>query len=161
MAEQKQSEGIDIPFHFRRKPMPIAAELRPDWKVASLLMILQLSSIGGKSSLKRLHVLNWAVRTPQHREAFEAEFQSTLPLFGFNFRFEPAFSRAIDLATGEGFIDWIAGNRVKVTAKGARWISELLSDEKLMSDERQFLGRIGKRVTEKAANNMLSSKGSL
>jgi hypothetical protein len=62
---------IALPFRFTRKPMPIAAELRPDWKMAALLLILQLSSHGGKSSLKRLHILNWAIRSPEFREEFE------------------------------------------------------------------------------------------
>src|SRR6266566_9097393 len=46
MAEDKStySSDIDLPFHFKRKPMPIAAELRPDWKMAALLLILQRSS---------------------------------------------------------------------------------------------------------------------
>jgi hypothetical protein len=40
-------------FRFTRRPMAIAAELRPDWKMGALLLILQLSSRGGKSSLRR------------------------------------------------------------------------------------------------------------
>ncbi len=43
--------GIDKPFRFERRPMPIAAELRPDWKMATLLLILHLSSVGGKVRL--------------------------------------------------------------------------------------------------------------
>ena len=35
-------------FRFTRRPMAIAAELRPDWKMAALLLILQLSSAAAK-----------------------------------------------------------------------------------------------------------------
>ncbi len=62
---------IGLPFRFKRKPMPIAAELRPDWKMATLLLILDVSSYAGKSSLKRLHLLNWAIRSPQFQVEFE------------------------------------------------------------------------------------------
>ena len=42
MADQRDSlaAGINKPFSFKRRPMPIAAELRPDWKIATLLLIL-------------------------------------------------------------------------------------------------------------------------
>jgi hypothetical protein len=67
MANERLGREIDIPFRFKRKPMPIAAELRPDWKIATLLLILEVSSHAGKSSLMRLHVLNWAIRSPKYR----------------------------------------------------------------------------------------------
>jgi hypothetical protein len=100
MADEREglAAGISTPFTFRRRPMPIAAELRPDWKIATLLLILQISSHAGKSSLKRLHVLNWAVRSARHQKEFERARAQPQSLFGFQVRFEPAFARAIDLA---------------------------------------------------------------
>jgi hypothetical protein len=151
---------IDLPFRFRRKPMPIAAELRPDWKIAILLLLLHVSSHAGKSSLKRLHVLNWAIRSPKHRKEFEEAQKNPLPLFGFNVRFEPAFSRAIDLAVGDQLVSWVGGNRLQITPKGRRWIADILKDKSLMQDERDFLSRIGKSVTEKGAEEVLGSGGS-
>ena len=151
---------IGVPFRFKRKPMPIAAELRPDWKMATLLLILQLSSHAGKSSLKRLHVLNWAIRSPQFGTEFEEARANPLPLFGFNVRFEPAFSRAIDLAVGEKLVSWVKGSRLQITAKGKRWVAEILNDATLMQVQRRFLLKIGKSFTESAAEQVLGSKGS-
>jgi hypothetical protein len=161
MAEDKSTYGadIDVPFRFKRKPMPIAAELRPDWKMAALLLILQRSSHGGKSSLKRLHLLNWAVLSPRFRVEFEESRKDPLPLFGFNVRFEPAFSRAIDLAVGEGFVQWVDGDRLQITAKGIRWVSEIEKDESVMRAEREFFSKIGKSLTEKLAASMLKPGG--
>ena len=161
MAEDKStySSDIDVPFRFKRKPMPIAAELRPDWKMAALLLILQRSSHGGKSSLKRLHILNWAVRSPRFRVEFQQAQKDPLPLFGFNVRFEPAFSRAIDLAVGEGFVQWVGGDRLQITAKGKRWVSEIEKDESVMREEREFFSKIGKSLTEKSAASMLKPGG--
>ena len=151
---------ISLPFRFRRKPMPIAAELRPDWKMAALLLILQLSSHGGKSSLKRLHILNWAIRSPEFRDEFERARTSPMPLFGFNVRFEPAFSRAIDFAAAEQFVSWVKGNRLQISPKGRRWVNQILDDELLMQSEREFLLGIGKSVTEGASEQLLGPKGS-
>ena len=161
MAEERDSlaAGIDKPFRFKRRPMPIAAELRPDWKMATLLLILHLSSIGGKSSLKRLHILNWAVRSARHRAEFEQVRDRLSPLFGFQFRFEPALARAIDLAVGDGLVEWVGGDRLKNTTKGKRWIEQIEKDESLFQDERAFLKRIGKTITESMASEMISLKG--
>jgi hypothetical protein len=151
--------GINKPFVFRRRPMPIAAELRPDWKIATLLLILQISSHAGKSSLKRLHVLNWALRSAKHREEFEQARKQPSSLFGFQFRFEPAFARAIDLAVGDELATWVGGDRLQITPKGKRWIQQILRDESILHEERAFLKRIGKTVTENAASSMISLKG--
>jgi hypothetical protein len=161
MAEERDSIAADIdrPFRFKRRPMPIAAELRPDWKMATLLLILHLSSMGGKSSLKRLHILNWAVRSARHREEFDQVRDHLSPLFGFQFRFEPALARAVDLAVGDGVVEWVGGDRLKITTRGKRWIERIENDESLLQDERAFLKRIGKTITETMASEMISLKG--
>jgi tRNA(Ile)-lysidine synthetase-like protein len=74
-------------------------------------------------------------------------------------RFEPAFSRAIDLAVGEELVTWVGGDRLQISAKGKRWVKDILKDESLMREEREFLKKIGKTVTEKAAEQILGSKG--
>jgi hypothetical protein len=161
MARETNSlvAGIDRPFRFKRKPMPVAAELRPDWKMATLLLILHLSSVGGKSSLKRLYILNWAVRSAKHRDEFDQVRDHLSPLFHFQFRFEPALARAIDLAVGEGFVEWVGGDRLRIATKGKRWIEEIEKDESLLAVERSFLKRIGKTITESMASEMISLKG--
>lgn len=131
-------------FRFTRRPMAIAAELRPDWKIGAVLLILHLSSHGGKSSLRRLHILNWALRSSKNRAEFEQVREHQQPLFSFQFRFEPALGRAINLAVGEKLIEWVGGDRLQITAKGKRWVTEILKDEAVMQEERDFLQRIGK-----------------
>ncbi|MGH9427672.1 MAG: hypothetical protein ACRD2L_15380, partial [Terriglobia bacterium] len=160
MVDERDSlaAGINLPFRFERRPMPIAAELRPDWKMATLLLILELSSHAGKSSLKRLHILNWAVRSPKHREEFEQVRDQLSPLFGFQFRFEPALARAIDLAVGDDLVVWVGGDRLQITAKGKRWIKQILKDESLLRNERDFLSRMGKTITESMASEMIALK---
>jgi hypothetical protein len=142
-------------FRFIRRPMAIAAELRPDWKICALLLILHLSSRGGRSSLRRLHILNWALRSAQNRAEFEQVREHQQPLFSFQFRFEPALGRAINLAAGEKLVEWVGGNRLQITAKGKRWITEVIKDESVMQEEREFLTRIGKDITETLATEMI------
>src|ERR1700688_3288380 len=152
MDEEKSlTVGESQSFRFTRRPMAIAAELRPDWKIGAVLLILNLSSRGGKSSLRRLHILNWALRSAKNRAEFEQVREHQQPLFRFQFRFEPALGRAINLAVGEKLVEWVGGKRLQITAKGKRWITDILKDDSVMRDERQFLDRIGKSITEPLA----------
>ena len=156
MAEEGLTLEKAHSFRFKRRPIAIAAELRPDWKMGALLLILHLSSRGGKSSLRRLHILNWALRSPKNRAEFEQLREHKHPLFSFQFRFEPALGRAINLAVGEKFVEWVGGNRLQITAKGKRWITDIMKDESVMYQEREFLNRIGKDITEAIAAEMIT-----
>jgi hypothetical protein len=157
MDEEKSlTVGESQSFRFTRRPMAIAAELRPDWKIGAVLLILHLSSHGGKSSLRRLHILNWALRSSKNRAEFEQVREHQQPLFSFQFRFEPALGRAINLAVGEKLIEWVGGDRLQITAKGKRWVTEILKDEDVMQEERDFLERIGKSITEPVATEMIT-----
>lgn len=157
MDEEKSlTVGESQSFRFTRRPMAIAAELRPDWKISAVLLILHLSSHSGKSSLRRLHILNWALRSSKNRAEFEQVREHQQPLFSFQFRFEPALGRAINLAVGEKLIEWVGGDRLQITAKGKRWVTEILKDEAVMQEERDFLKRIGKSITEPVATEMIT-----
>src|ERR1039458_4263048 len=157
MDEEKSlTVGDSQSFRFTKRPMAIAAELRPDWKIAALLLVLHLSSRGGKSSLRRLHILNWALRSSKNRAEFEEVREHQQPLFSFQFRFEPALGRAINLAVGEKYVEWVGGNRLQITAKGKRWAAEILKDESVMQEERDFLTRVGKDITETIATEMIT-----
>jgi hypothetical protein len=138
--------------------MAIAAELRPDWKIGAFLLILHLSSRGGKSSLRRLHILNWALRSAKNRAEFEQVREHHQPLFNFQFRFEPALGRAINLGVGEKYVEWVGGDRLQITPKGQRWVKDILKDESVMQEERVFLKRIGKDITEGIATEMITVK---
>jgi hypothetical protein len=153
------ASGVDLPFTFKRRPVPVPAETRPLWKIAALLFMLRLSSRGGKSSLKRLHLLNWAVRSPANRVLFADLRHASLPLFRFNVRFEPAFSRAIDLAVGNGLVSWVGGDRIQISAKGHGLVDDFLKDDSILSDERAFLTSLGKSLTESEADYVLGIKG--
>jgi DNA-binding protein YbaB len=50
----------------------------------------------------------------------------------------------------------VGGNRLQITAKGRRWIADITKDESVMYQEREFLKRIGKDVTEAFAMEMIT-----
>jgi len=103
-----------------------------------------------------LHILSWALRSAKNRAEFEQVLGHQQPLFSFQFRFEPALGRAINLAVGEKYVEWVGGGRLQITAKGRRWVTEILTDESVMQEERDFLKRIGKDITETIATEMIT-----
>jgi hypothetical protein len=142
---------IKVPIRFKKRPYAVAPDFRPGWKVSLLLLILHLSSRGGRSSLTRLHVLNWAARSVRHQREFAATLKAEAPLFSFKVRFEPAFSRAVDLAAAAGLVSWVGGNRIEVSATGSRIAKKLERSVQTFRPEISFLQGIGKSVTESQA----------
>jgi hypothetical protein len=147
---------IDRPFRFKRRPIAIAPDFRKDWKIALLLLILELCSRGGKSSLKRLHVINWAVRSARHQREFEETRREDSPLFAFKVRFEPAFSRAIEFAEAQKLIAWVEGDRVQITELGRTYARGITKSAGILGEETAFLKRVGKSVTESEATRLLT-----
>jgi hypothetical protein len=50
----------------------------------------------------------------------------------------------------------VGGDRLQITPKGKRWVTEILKDEAVMQEERDFLKRIGKSITEPVATEMIT-----
>ena len=150
MANEIASE-IKVPIRFTKRPRPISPDFRPDWKISVLLLVLQFGSRGRKSSLTRLHVLNWAVRSDRHRKELLATIEADAPLFAFNVRFEPAFSRAVDLAAAAGLVSWVGGKRLELNATGSEIATNLKKHSDLFVPELDFLETVGKSLTEPAA----------
>jgi len=156
--EETTAARIDIPFRFKRRPLAIAPDFRKDWKIALLLLILDISSRGGKSSLKRLHVINWAVRSERHQRQFEETKDADSPLFAFKVRFEPAFSRAVEFAEAQKLISWIEGGRVQLTQIGKTLAETIRRNEEILKPEKDFLNHVGKSVTEPGAVKLLTGE---
>jgi hypothetical protein len=102
--------------------------------------------------------LNWAARTAENRKAFAALLNKNKGHAGFSIRFEPAFSRSLDLAIGEGILEWASTNRVSLTPHGANYAKQILNDPELMRAETTFFKHIGKRFTENAAQSVLAPR---
>jgi hypothetical protein len=153
-AETRLS-SIQRPIRFTRRPLAIAPDFRKDWKVSLLLLILELSSRSGKSSLKRLHVIHWAIRTTNHQQQFEQTRSANTPLFAFKVRLEPAFSRAIEFAEAQKLVEWGEGGRVQITEQG-RSLAKNIVQHDIMQSEVAFLKRIGKSITETEAVKLIT-----
>jgi hypothetical protein len=68
MKEHELLELLDLPFSFRSQPTPTQPQLRVIWGLSILALILKICSRGDRSSIPRMHVLNWATKNSENRE---------------------------------------------------------------------------------------------
>lgn len=142
MAEIEERSRL----RFERRPSPVLAEHRPMYKIGQLLLILSLASRGGKSSLPRLQLFNWAMKSAKRQEQLVlavGEKVLQVPAWGF----DPALAIAVRIAIAEGLV---AENSTgyEISEIGELLVKEVLKDADLFGRERSFLLAVGKGLTE-------------
>ncbi|WP_110947886.1 hypothetical protein [Pseudomonas bohemica] len=140
---------------FTRRPIPVLTELRPLYKISQALLILHLSSRGGKASLPKIHLLNWALKTPERTRSLligAEQGQLQLPIWGF----DPALAIALNLAFSESLISQTT-NGFELSPTGRSYVSLILADDSVLSEEKTALKSIGKKITEDMVSTV--SKG--
>lgn len=131
---------------FERRPAPVLVEHRPLYKICQLLLVLRVSSRGGKSTLPRLHLFNWALKRTNRLQKL-ADAAKTKVLHVTAWGFDPAVAIAIRYAVAEELIR-TTSTGYQITDKGQAFIDEVLKDESAFAQERFFLKEIGKDITE-------------
>src|SRR5713226_491637 len=100
MPEDILSQALRIRFEFKRRPVAITADFRPQWRVALLVLMLE-KCWGRRATLGQLHVINWALRSRENLSNFLQQIEGHFRPGKALVRFEPSLNRAIDLAVGE------------------------------------------------------------
>lgn len=136
---------------FTSRPNPVLAELRPIYKICQALLIMHITGRGGKCSLVKLHLMNWAIKKPQRIETMELAAdlgQITLPVWGF----DPALSIALNLAYSDLLVEPTTTG-FELSTKGKQLVKEIMGDKTIMIEEKAALLKFGKKITE----NMVSA----
>ena len=139
-------DPLDVSFTFQRRPMPVPASLRPEWRIALLLLCLH-QCWGSRATRRQLHVLNWAVRTAETREVFLRVLMGQLAPDEAIVRFDPVVDRALHFATGEGLVT-VSGELVLLTEKGEHFAKKLIRTKGCMEIEKRFFAAIGRKLTQ-------------
>lgn len=133
-------------LRFVRRPSPVLVEHRPLYKITQLLLVLQISSRGGKSTLPRLHLFNWALKSIDRiQKLVDAAKVKVLNMTAWGF--DPALAIAIRFAVAENLVE-ATSTGYQLTEKGRAFITEVLKDADTFAPERKLLTQIGKDVTE-------------
>lgn len=136
------------PRHLRfvRRPSPVLVEHRPLYKITQLLLVLHMSSRGGKSTLPRLHLFNWALKSTERiQKLVDAARVRALNMTAWGF--DPALAIAIRFAVAEDLVE-PTSTGYQLTEKGRSFIAEVLKEASAFAPERKLLTQIGKDITE-------------
>lgn len=152
MKPEEVLSVLEVPFTFSRRPVAIPGDMRPLWRIALIVLFLDLSSRGAKSSLTRLHALNWLSKAPTSRSELISLVEMKYGGDAIIIRYEPSFNRALDLATGEGLIAKFDGKRFSLTLKGRAFAKTIEAESDCLTLEKTFLLAIGKRFTEEMSS---------
>lgn len=158
MAEPFITE-LNVPVVFRERPIAIPGDLRPTWRISVLSILLRKCCRQGKSSLQRLHVLSWAVRSKEVGSSLAQSVEGEIPPDSVLVRIEPAVNRAIDLAIGEGILRRSNRDRVELTNKGKKFADSILENQLVLSHEKDFIDQVRFSITESFVTKMFNLRG--
>jgi len=143
---------------FGRRPANLPANLRPGWRVVFLVLSLAIASRGRRSSVRRLHVINWAIKTPQNRTAFNSTLQDASGNVQATVLYDPALDKAISLSVYEGLVSRSTAGTVKLTESGVRLADTLATTSTTFADEIAFLKSIRSKLTEPIVDRILYAR---
>lgn len=150
-------DSMDIPFTFQKRPISIPADLRVDWRIAAIILILYISCRNSRATLMKLHVMNWANRNNRGRELFLQLCVGELGPDNIIVRFEPWLNRAVDIALAEGLLQRIDGDRIELTSSGTIMAEEIIKTKDCFVQEKEFLHTIRKSISEAKLKNIIEA----
>ena len=149
---------LDAAFIFRRRPVALPGDLRPTWRIGLLVLLLSRCCRQQRSSLTRMHVLNWAARSEVNHADLTALIAGRLPPDQLIVRFDPACNRAIDFAIGEGLLKRVDGSRIELTESGKALAEEISKDSEVYVTEKKLAGAIKQKVSETLVDNIFGAR---
>lgn len=129
-------------------------ELRPLWRIATLLLVLS-SSRGKRASLKKLHVINWAIRDAlAQNQLLDYLSNSTHPSTVVA-RFEPALAQALAYGQAEGLWQLVGGKQLQLTDNGKKCADLIEKDSETLIEEKLFVSKLKPLMYENKIESLL------
>lgn len=149
---------LDAAFIFRRRPVALPGDLRPTWRIGLLVLLLSQCCRQQRSSLTRIHVLNWAARSEANHVDLTELIAGRLSPDQLIVRFDPACNRAIDFAIGEGLLKRVDGSRIELTESGKALAEEISKDSEVYVTEKKLAGAIKQKASETLVDNIFGAR---
>lgn len=142
---------------FTKKPIPIPAEYRPIYKIAQLCFILKYSCVSNKSSLLKLHLISWALKSPKNRtvvlDLIHNNYKSDFSTWGI----DPSVNRALHIAVKENYCT-CPKDKYQLTSEGLIFVETIEHDKSILEEEITFLKKVGKKTLTEKRLSSLSKK---
>lgn len=144
-------------FTFRRRPTSVPPDIRPEWRIPLLLLMVRRCR-GEVASREQLHVLNSAVLSSGSRRALLAALEGRLAPRSPALQFEPAFDRAIDRGVGLGLLAVNPRGRLELTDLGRDVVDTVDADESLFTSERALLASLPRSLSQSTIRTALAER---
>ena len=148
------AELFDTGFEFSDRPAPVPADIRADWRVP-LLMLIVNSCRGRRASLQQVQALAAAAIFEESREEFLQAFGGETDPASLLIRYDPAVTRAVNLAVGLDLLAWRNRNRLGLTDRGEAMLKGILEDGGTFVEERAFLSDLGGSISMSSINRVV------
>lgn len=148
-------------FSFRRRSLPVPGDLRIEWRVSLIVLMLGYSR-ARQASLAKLHILNDAVRFERSAHLLDMVVAAKPGMLPWTFRIEPAFARAVDFVVGDKLASWTTSSgrsALQLTTAGVALFEKLKAEADILSVERAMLSKYGKSMNEGAVSLVIGAKG--
>jgi hypothetical protein len=146
-------------FSFRSRPIAVPGDLRIEWRISVIVLMLGHSR-AKRASLAKLHILNDAIRAARSEHLLELVVKAAPGKMPWTFRVEPAFGRAVDFAVGDKLAGWTTTadrSALQLTAQGVHLFEALTRDADLLTSEKDVLAKYAKTMTETMVTAVLSA----
>lgn len=144
-------------FSFHERPLDVAPDLRTNWLLCAICLVLGISSWGKKSSHPRLLVMVWALLNESTMQQFKALLDGSLHWARFPIRYDPTIARAIDIAAGLGLVNWNGGDRIALADVGIDLV-EAIKSQGGFKVEREFLSSIKSSFGEARSAELIARR---
>jgi hypothetical protein len=135
------------------QPFAVPIEMRPLWRIC--LILISIAVVGRENNyvdVQKINILVWMLTRKSKWDTYESyllDRTSSVPLVSV----DTATYRAIEFSRAKEFII-IQGKRLYITETG-RGIFDLLVQNGIMLDEREFLASLGKKLTDKKVKSLI------
>src|SRR5215217_5783563 len=132
---------FESPYRFRKRADELPADMRPIWRIAALCLILG-NSRGRKASIRKIQILNWAIRTQEAQLSLVNFLNGKATPESVVVRFDPAFPAALDLIIAEDLAKMAGSGAIELSHKGIAFFDAVTTDTGCMGQEKEFLKTI-------------------
>lgn len=170
MPELTLEIALDVPYTFFRRPTPMPCDVRPVWRMHVLVLLLSQCR-GAKAGFEQIHVLNWAIRSPETRMAFLQFIHGKRAPNDIIVRYDPSLNRAVRFAFAEGLVvhhetgsipiedgdeKRSPSYRVILAEKGHNLVAEIKAMDDCFTTEKQFLHEIGAKISQRQVKSLFT-----
>lgn len=147
----------DFTFTVRAEPLP--GDLRPDWRIALILIMIMGCGWRGSMALKKLHLVCSAASSAPSRGLLLRMLDGVRNLDDVPLRIDPSLNRAIDYAIAEGLLAASVKSKtlsLEVLPHGKEFYDKVMAAIDCMEQEKRFADQLRGRLSSEKVEEILN-----